>query len=105
METLTVQQITDLQKQYGLTTMQERINSGLCWTLEGSYGRAAMATLVNGACMLPDVPRRDYWGNTVPARTTVKPGSTGSLENSQDFWQKVIDGEILMDEDVEEEVM
>jgi hypothetical protein len=104
MPILTLEEITALQEQYGLTEMQTRINSGLCWTLEGSYGRTAMSTLESGACMLPEVPRRDYWGSIVPARTSLKSGTKVTLEHSQNFWQKVEDGEIILNEDVEEEV-
>jgi hypothetical protein len=105
MEKLTLEQITAMQKQYGLTELQDRINTGLAWKLEGSYGRAAMDSLNSGACMLPEKRHMDFYGNVVPARTDLKPESTGSLENSQAFWQKVNDGEIDMGEDVEEEVM
>ena len=106
METPTLEQITALQKQYNLNVWQDRINSGTAWTLEGWYGRRAMEMLESGACMLPEVPRKDYWGNIVPARTTLKEGTKGTLQNSQEFWQKVIDGEImLVDEENEEEEM
>jgi hypothetical protein len=96
METLTIEQITVLQKQYGLTELQERIESGLCWKLEGSYGRAASDALESGACFLPDVIRIDYYGNRVPARSMLKAGTKGTLENSQRFWQAVEDGEIQL---------
>jgi hypothetical protein len=94
MEKLTLEQITELQKQYGLTDLQDNINSGLAWRLEGHYGRVAMSSLEDGACMLPEVPRKDYYGSIVPARTSLKAGTKGTLENSQEFWQKVEDGEI-----------
>jgi len=104
MEALTLEQIINLQEQYGLTEWQKKIDSGLCWHLEGWYGRRATELLESGACMLPEVPRKDYWGNIIPARTSLQEGTKGSLGNSQEFWQKVVDGEILMDEDVEEEI-
>jgi hypothetical protein len=90
---LTLEQIIDLQKQYGLTTIQRRIESGLCWNLEGFYGRQAMDYIESGACFLPLVPRKDYWGNTVPARNTLKAGTKGTFEKSQEYWQKVLNGE------------
>jgi len=102
-ETLTIEKISELQKQYGLTTWQERINSGTAWHLEGWYGRRAMEMLESGACVLPEVPRKDYWGNIVPSRTTVKEGTTGSLENCQTFWQNVLDGDITIVSEEEEE--
>ena len=103
MAELTLEQIATLQKQYGVTSLQGKINNGLVWKLEGSYGRAAMSALEDGACMLPEESYMDYYGNTVPSRNQVRPGTTGSLENSQNFWQKVEDGEIILNEDVEEE--
>jgi len=60
--------------------MQAAIDSGQCWHMEGSMGRAAMDMLRCGACVLPEVPHKDYWGNTVPSRFQVQPGSTGSME-------------------------
>jgi len=97
-EALTVEQITELQKRYGVTDIQEQINSGLAWLMEGSVGSAAMDTLECGMCMLPLVPRKDYWGNIVPARTSLASGTKGTLENSQNFWEKVESGEIYLEE-------
>jgi len=97
MERLTVEQIIELQNEYGITEIQDNINSGLAWLLEGSYGRAANETLESGMCMLPEVPRKDYWGNIVPSRNDLY-GTKGSLEHSQNFWQKVVDGEIDLPE-------
>ncbi len=99
---LTVDQITELQKQYKVTDLQKMINSGDAWRMEGHYGRVAMDSLRNGATMLPDERMQDYYGNTVPGRNDVKPGTTGSLQNSQDFWRKVLDGEIELAEPEEE---
>jgi len=102
MPMLSLAEIATLQDQYGLTEMQERINSGLCWHLEGHYGRTAMSAIEDGACMLPEVPRRDAYGTLVPARTNLKEGTKGTLEHSQNFWQKVIDGEIELPEPEDE---
>jgi len=104
METLTVEQIVELQKQYGITKMQELINSGEAWLREGFTGRQAMSALEDGACMLPCFRHKDYYGSTVPSRNDLKAGSKGTLENSQAFWTKVINGEMQLNEDVEEEV-
>ena len=60
--------------------MQAIIDSGDCWMMDGSTGRAAMDMLWIGACVLPEVEHRDYWGNRVPSRHQVQPGSTGSME-------------------------
>ena len=99
---ITIEMITDLQKQYGLTDLQSKINTGDSRKLEGSYGRAAMSALEDGACMLPEERYQDYYGNTVPSRADVKMGTNGSLENCQEFWAKVINGEIDLPEPEEE---
>jgi len=103
-ELLTVEQITELQKQYKVDSLQNLINSGEVWNREGSYGRAAMSSLEDGACMLPEERHRDYYGSTVPSRNDLKAGTKGTLLNSQNFWQNVEDGEIQLPEDVEEEI-
>jgi len=97
MKKLTFNEITKLQKQYGLTELQDYINSGLAWKLEGSYGRTAMSSLEDGACMLPMEQHKDYYGSTVPSRNDLKAGTKGTLGNSQEFWQKVVDGLIDLD--------
>lgn len=90
--------ITALQKQFGFTEMQNNINTGMAWKLEGSVGREAMALLESGACMLPKVAHRDYYGNTVPSRDVLKKGTKGTYQNSVDFWTGVLDGKIEIDE-------
>ena len=60
--------------------MQASIDSGQCWMMEGSMGRAAMEMLKMGACVLPEVRHKDYWGSTVPSRNDVEPGSAGSVQ-------------------------
>jgi len=88
------EKISELQKEYGFTDMQEKINSGDAWRLEGSCGRAAMDLLESGACMLPKVVRLDYYGNRVPSRDMLQAGSKGSYQNCVNFWTKVENGEI-----------
>lgn len=61
-------------------TMQDMIDSGLAWQLEGSVGRAAMQALENGDCVLGHVGHFDYYGGYVPSRYEVAPGTMGSLE-------------------------
>lgn len=103
MKKLTFKQIIALQKTYGFTDMQNKINSGMAWNLEGSVGREAMRLLESGACMLPKVSRIDYYGNTLPPRDVLKPGTKGTFKNSQTFWQMVEDGKIVIDEFAEVE--
>ena len=60
--------------------LQELINSGLAWKLEGSVGRAAMAAIEAGECVLGTVGHYDYYGNYIPSRYEVQPGTKGSYE-------------------------
>jgi hypothetical protein len=84
---MTIETIEKLQKENDLTEMQDMINSGQVWKMEGSMGRSAMDLLRSGACILPTMPRKDYWGNTVPSRDMVAPGTMGSLENCEKYWE------------------
>lgn len=88
---LTLEQITELQKQYGVTKTQEGINSGNIWCFEGSVGRFADDCLRIGACYLPEYETQDYYGSKIPPRNVLREGTKGTLENSQAFWQKVLD--------------
>ena len=101
MTKLTVKRITALQKSYGFSEMQELIDKGHAWTLEGSVGREASRLLESGACMLPKEFKVDYYGNRVPSRDVLKPGSKGTFKNSQNFWQGVEDGTIEIDPEAE----
>ncbi|MCA1799786.1 MAG: hypothetical protein LC650_00645 [Actinobacteria bacterium] len=63
--------------------MQELIDSGAAWRMEGSMGRAAMDAIESGQCVLGEVGHTDYWGNYVPSRYEVKPGTKGSMEYAE----------------------
>lgn len=91
------QTIKKLQEAYGLSDMQDKINSGIAWKLEGSYGRYAMSLLESGACMLPKEVKFDYYGNKVPSRDMLQEGTKGTFKNSVNFWTKVENGEIELD--------
>ena len=58
--------------------LQELIDSGMAWRLEGAVGRECFAAIEAGFCMLGEDSFKDYWGNHVPSRTEVAPGSIGS---------------------------
>lgn len=60
--------------------LQDLIDSGAAWRLEGSIGRRAMAAIDAGVCCLGTVGHHDYWGNYVPSRFEVVPGTKGSVE-------------------------
>jgi len=57
---------------------QDLINTGAAWKLEGYVGRTAMMMIDNGLCTLGEEGHKDYWGNYVPSKHEVKPGSKGS---------------------------
>lgn len=58
--------------------IQRAINSGTAWSFQGSYGRAMMAAIESGHCMLGPNDARDYYGNHVPSRDQVQEGTKGS---------------------------
>ena len=84
---MTFAQITKMQKEKGLSEMQALINNGTAWKLEGYVGRQAMSLIEQGACMLPKVAYKDYWGNVIPARDMLKAGTKGTFQNSQRYWE------------------
>lgn len=57
---------------------QKIINDGSVWRLQGSYGRRAMDLLEAGLCELGEQRFTDYYGNVVPSRFDVKPGTKGA---------------------------
>ncbi|MHA2270107.1 MAG: hypothetical protein ACXAB8_20140 [Promethearchaeota archaeon] len=98
------QTIKRLQKDYGFAEMQEMINTGQAWKMEGSVGREAMALLESGACMLPKEFKVDYYGNNIPSRDVLKEGTKGTYKNSKRFWEGVESGMIDLFEDEYEEM-
>ena len=88
--------ISAMQKEYGYSELQKSINSGQCWHMEGSQGRAAMSALESGMCMLPTVDRTNAYGGIVPSRNRLKPGTKGTLKNCSDFWDGVDNGSIFL---------
>ena len=60
-------------------SIQRAINSGM-WGLQGSYGRAMMGAIESGHCMLGTKSARDYYGNGIPSRNDVQPGTKGSKD-------------------------
>jgi hypothetical protein len=59
---------------------QSLINTGMAWMLEGHVGRTCMALIEGGQAILGPEGHRDYWGNYVPSREEVEPGTKGSLD-------------------------
>lgn len=49
-----------------LTAWQYLVDHGICWHLQGWFGRTAMALLEDGRILPPVKSHKDYYGNTVP---------------------------------------
>ena len=90
---ITIEEIRELQTGYNVAETQKGIESGSIWKFEGSVGRFAMTCLEAGICFLGDEPTTDYYGNQIPARHMLEQSTKGGLENSQEFWQRVSDGD------------
>jgi len=79
------------------SVLQAAINGGTAWSLQGAYGRELMAAIDNGFCMLGTNACKDYWGNVIPARDDVKPGTKGSYgyvaARMGEAWTDTINGE------------
>jgi len=58
--------------------IQEAINDGSPWSLQGSYGRTMMRAIESGHCLLGHFSTRDYFGNEIPSRDDVEEGTVGS---------------------------
>lgn len=77
-DVLAIEGEADSEEDYYLS-VQRAINSGT-WGLQGSFGRAMMDAIRDGSCMLGEHGARDYYGNYIPARGEVQPGTKGSPE-------------------------
>lgn len=64
-------------------SIQDLIDSGMAWQLEGHIGRQCMAAIEDGRAMLGPVGHRDYWGNYIPSRYEVQPYTVGSPEYAE----------------------
>lgn len=74
---------TDATEEEVIVAFQHLIDTGDAWRLEGSIGRAAMAMIENGDCVLGIVGHRDIVGNYIPSRDEVRPGTKGSVEYAE----------------------
>jgi hypothetical protein len=82
-----ITEIRKLQVVYGYDKMQNIIETGAVWHMEGSLGREAMHLLELGACFLPRKARRGAYGQTIPSRSMVEAGTKGTLQNSIQFYE------------------
>lgn len=84
-------EITEYQEANGVLELQEVINNGNAWHMEGSVGRAAMDCLKNGECYLPDKAFRGAFGNKIPSRNELEKGTFGTLEYCYEYWNSVVE--------------
>lgn len=77
----------DEQEREEVAHLQGLINTGMAWRLEGAVGRECMRAIEDGRCMLGEQAHTDYWGNIIPSRYDVKPGTKGSPEYCQEGGQ------------------
>ena len=68
----------ELSEDDEIAVFQELVNNGQAWRLQGSYGRAAMDMIERGFITLGDKGHHDYYGNYVPSKHEVEPGTKGS---------------------------
>ena len=85
-------------------TLQEMIDSGLAWRLEGRVGRAAMNALKIGAVVLSAVEHTDAYGDPVPSYEDIldEIGAPGSVANAEHYAQTFGEWDVEMDDDDEE---
>lgn len=80
-------------------SIQQLIDSGDAWKLEGHVGRRCMAAIENGDAVLGPEPRIDFWGNRVPSRHEVTPGTLGSIEYANRLREERGDEPLSIEED------
>ena len=66
--------------------MQNWIDQGFVWSMEGSVGRKAMRGLESGMYFLPNKSFRNPYGQHIPSREEIRIGTEGSLDNAYDFY-------------------
>ena len=101
---MTHQRIKVLQMEHNVKVIQDGINNASIWKYEGSISNLAKKYLEIGACMYPDRTTRNKNGDVLPSRDDVKRiddvkrngGGVGSLKNCQNFWYKLLRGEVSL---------
>lgn len=76
-------------------SLQRAINSLEAWKFQGSMGRAMMAAIEDGHCMLARSDCRDFYGNHIPSRAQVQEGTVGSrgfvVERMGEEWAAIME--------------
>lgn len=80
--------IRDRQKDFPqIEQMQDWIDKGYAWSMEGAVGREAMRGLESGMYFLPNQSFTNPYGQHIPSREEIRIGTEGSLDNAYDFYQ------------------
>lgn len=80
--------IRDRQKDFPqIEHMQDWIDKGYAWSMEGAVGREAMRGLELGMYFLPNQSFTNPYGQHIPSREEIRIGTEGSLDNAYDFYQ------------------
>ena len=80
--------IRDRQKDFAqIEQMQDWIDKGYAWSMEGAVGREAMRGLESGLYFLPNQSFTNPYGQHIPSREEIRMGTEGSLDNAYDFYQ------------------
>ena len=83
--TLTINDINNIETEEYVddqdyyASVQRAINAG-SWSFQGSYGRTMMGAISAGYCVLGRKEFKDYYGNGIPSRDQVQPGTKGSAD-------------------------
>jgi len=73
----------DASEEEFIAAYQSLIDNGQAWKLEGHVGRTAMDLIESGYCILGEEGHYDYYGNYIPSRNEVIPGTKGSKEYAE----------------------
>jgi len=84
-----IKDIRTIQQDMGYAPIQRLIDNGTAWQMEGSTGRLAMSMLKSGACFLPKKAFYDAYGNKVPSRDELQEGTTGTIQNSINYYNNI----------------
>lgn len=75
--------------------LQQVVNDGTAWLMQGSFGREVMRRMESGDIMLGQIARCDFWGNRIPSRDDVLAGTKGSrqlvVETHGEAYAKALD--------------
>ena len=79
--------IEKMQRIYGYSELQKKIDSGKAWKSLSTAIQGARAISI-GACMLPKIPCRDVFGEPVPSRGMAYYNEAGSVDYCREYWRK-----------------